>query len=232
VFQTFRTLDDLDTRGGPPIVAPAYRVVSWSLAGDPRQRWRWRVTAYRGATPAGGWFSHVSTGVSARASDRLEASAAASYDWGRDVAQWVANLDADGNGTIDHVYGTLRRDVVDVTLRATYAFGRDLTLQAFLQPFVAAGRFDDIRRLARPRSFAFEPVAVPFDPDFHRLSLRGNVVLRWEYRPGSTLFVAWDLARAGATPHGIFRPWRDLRGTFRGDGSHVLMVKASYWLNR
>ena len=54
------------------------------------------------------------------------------YSFGTTAAQWIENSDLDGDGTMDHVYGTLKRDVLDVTGRVTYAFTRDLTLQVFL----------------------------------------------------------------------------------------------------
>jgi hypothetical protein len=148
------------------------------------------------------------------------------------MAQWIRNVDTDGDGAVDHVYGTLTRDVVDITLRSTYAFSRDLTIQAYLQPFVAVGDYANIRRLARPLSYDFEPVAIDDNPDFNRKSLRGNVVMRWEFRPGSTLFFVWDLSQTDLSRPGDFSPWRDLRTAFAADANHVFMVKASYWVNR
>jgi hypothetical protein len=79
--------------------------------------------------------------------------------------------------------------VVRITGRATYAFTRDMTLEMYMQPFVAVGDYRDIRRLAAPKSFDFRPATIGFDPDFNIKSLRTNAVYRWEYRPGSTLFV-------------------------------------------
>jgi hypothetical protein len=158
---------------------------------------------------------------------------AGNYNFGLDAAQWIQNDDLDGDGATDrHVYGRLRRNVVDLTLRATYAFSRDLTVQAYLQPFVAAGDYDQIRRLAAPRSFDFEDVTIATDPDFSTKSLRGNIIMRWEYVRGSTLFLVWDLSQADALLPGEFRPFRDLGRAFGADATHVLMVKASYWLNR
>ena len=119
-----------------------------------------------------------------------------------------------GDEIDDHIYGTLRRRVTDLTLRGTYAIHRDLTLQAYVQPFSAFGDYRDIRRLARPYSFDFEPAAIDSDPDFDRRSLRGNLVLRWEYVRGSTFFVVWDVSRENSPP------------------THVVMAKVTYWLNR
>ncbi len=141
-------------------------------------------------------------------------SLAARHEKGLNIAQWIENSDITGDGVDDHVYGTLRRRVTDITLRATYAIHRDLTVQAYLQPFTAVGDYDSIRRLARSHSFDFEPAVIDSDPDFDRTSVRGNLVLRWEYVRGSTLFLVWDMSQENSPP------------------THVLMAKVTYWLNR
>ena len=56
--------------------------------------------------------------------------------------------------------------------------------------------------------------------------------MRWEYKPGSTLFFVWDLSQSDVSRAGDFNPLRDLRTAFGANASHVLMVKATYWLNR
>ena len=232
MFGEHDVLDDLDTRGGPPIVRPSYSGVFYNLNSDNRKSWRWNLYLNRGTRSGGGWFSTVNTGVTLQLSDRVQTSFSTNYNFGHDLAQWIVNQDADGDGVTDHVYGTLDRDVVDVTVRGTYAFTRDLTLQAYLQPFVAVGDYSDIRRLARPSSFEFDPVAISYDPDFSTKSLRGNIVMRWEYQPGSTLFFVWDLSQSDLARPGEFSPLRDLRSAFGAEATHVFMIKATYWLNR
>ena len=232
MFAETEVLDDLDTRGGPPRIKPSYKGVFYNLNSDRRKSWRWGLYANRGTSSAGGWFSNVNTNISVQPSDRLQASVGVGYNFGLDSAQWITNTDADGDGVTDHVYGTLDRDVVDVTIRGTYAFTRDLTVQAYLQPFVAVGDYGDIRKLAQPRSFDFTAVPLSYNPDFNTKSLRGNIVMRWEYKPGSTLFFVWDLSQADSSRPGDFSPLRDLRTAFGADATHIFMVKASYWLNR
>jgi hypothetical protein len=68
------------------------------------------------------------------------------------------------------------------------------------------------------------------DPDFNVRSLRGNAVLRWEYRPGSTLFFVWQQERSGFEPFGDFDFDRDTRGIFDGPAHNVFLIKASYWI--
>jgi len=222
--------DDLDTRGGPPILVPSRWYLNGGVNTDSRKSWSVSLSGSVAEDDAGGWSASTSVNARVQPSGRLQASAAASYNRGEDAAQWVTNADVNQDGETDHVYGRLRRDVINVTLRATYAFSRDLTVEAFAQPFVAVGDYDDIRRLARPRSFDFEPASIGFNPDFNLKSVRSNVVLRWEYVPGSRLFIVWQRTAADGSRAGVFSPWRDLRDAVTGRGANVVIVKISYWI--
>jgi hypothetical protein len=225
-----RDLDDLDTRGGPPIVSPAETSFDLGVGTDSRKTWRLFVSANGSRDEEGGWGAGTGAELRLQPSARLQTSISANYRTGETVAQWVTNRDVNGDDVVDHVYGRLDQDVIDVTARATYAFHRDLTLEAYLQPFVAVGDYTDIRRLARPGSFEFEPAAIPFDPDFNRKSLRANLVLRWEYLRGSTLFLVWNLSAADSAHPGEFSALRDLGDAFGAEGTHIFMLKATYWL--
>jgi hypothetical protein len=70
------------------------------------------------------------------------------------------------------------------------------------------------------------------NPDFNRRSLRGNAVLRWEYRPGSTLFFVWQQQRSAREPIGDFRLSRDVGEVFNAPGTNVFLIKATYWFGR
>ncbi|HET7228371.1 MAG TPA: DUF5916 domain-containing protein [Longimicrobium sp.] len=70
------------------------------------------------------------------------------------------------------------------------------------------------------------------NPDLNVRSLRGNAVLRWEYRPGSTLFLVWQQERAGAEGFGDFDFSRDANAIFRQRPDNVFVIKASYWIGR
>ena len=228
----FPRIDDRDTRGGPPIAFPAGRYGWAHLESDVRKSWQWTFNINGAHSRVGSSATNIDTGVNLQPSDRVQTSMSVSYRRGRDDAQWIRSDDVDGDGATDYVYGTLRRHVIDLRLRATYAFTRDLTLQAYMQPFVAVGAYTNTRKLALPGSYVFQPVAVPDDPDFNDKSLRSNVVLRWEYLRGSTVYVVWNLSEVDSSRPGVFSPLRDLGSTFHGPATNVFMVKASYWLNR
>jgi hypothetical protein len=230
--RNYQVFDDLDTRGGPPILRPASYWNWFNVWSDSRKSWRWNFGGDRYGSDVGGHGFNAFTGISVQPLTQLQLRMDLRYEQEKNAAQWIKNEDVTADGVNDNVYGTLYRNVVDVTFRGTYSINRDLTLQAYLQPFVAVGDYQEIRRLARAKSYDFEPAVLSSDPDFNKQSLRGNIVLRWEYIRGSTLFVVWDLSQSDTTHPGEFRAFRDLGTAFGADANHVVMVKVSYWLNR
>jgi Domain of unknown function (DUF5916)/Carbohydrate family 9 binding domain-like len=224
-----RRLDDLDTRGGPPIVKPSAQSLYANVSTDTRKSWNLFLHVNADEDEEGGWQRNIGPSLRLQPSNRLQTSISANYTFARDVAQWIENDDLDGDGTDENIYGRLHRNVVNVTARATYAFAPNLTLEAFLQPFVAVGDYTDIRKLARPSSFDFEPVTISTDPDFNKKSLRGTVVMRWEYLRGSTLFLVWNTGRLDESRPGEFSPWRDFGDAFTAPGTSTFVAKITYW---
>ena len=145
----FRGIDDLDTSGGPPIVTPSRWNQFYFVSSDSRKTWRFNFGTDIANDEAGGWSVRFGPGLNLKPSGRLQVSVSTNYTTGLDDAQWIENVDATGDGVVDYVYGRLNRDVVDVTVRSTFAVHRDMTVQVFLQPFVAVGDYTDFRRLAR-----------------------------------------------------------------------------------
>ncbi len=70
------------------------------------------------------------------------------------------------------------------------------------------------------------------NPDFNIRSLRGNAVLRWEYRAGSTLFFVWQQVRSDFAPVGDFSLSRDTHALLRAPARNIFLIKASYWLGK
>ncbi len=224
-----RRFDDLDTRGGPPIVKPAATVLYFNMSTDTRKGWNLFLHVDSTRNQAGEWQKNIGPSLRLQPSDRLQASIGANYTYAQDVAQWIKNDDLDGDGVKENIYGRLQRNVANITGRATYAFSPDMTLEVYLRPFVAVGDYTDIRKLARAKSFDFDPVTISDNPDFNNKSLRGTIVMRWEYLRGSTLFLVWNMATSDKSRPGVFSPWRDLGGGFAAQGTNVFVAKLSYW---
>ena len=76
--------------------------------------------------------------------------------------------------------------------------------------------------------------AAPFtvsDPDFNFKSLRGSAVLRWEYMPGSAIYLVWTQQRVDDSDPGQFRLGRDFSTLFQSIPDNVFMIKLTYWAN-
>jgi hypothetical protein len=173
------------------------------------------------------------------------------------MTQWVTNVEDEWMtatyGT-RHIFSTIRQKTFSCSIRLNWIFTPRLSLQAYIQPFIAVGAYDGFKELARPGSYDFNrfgeggstvsygdetytidpdgPGGAPvfsFDnPDFNYKSLRGTVVLRWEYRPGSTLYVVWTQDRADYADPGDFRFGRDFRNLLKAPGDNIFMVKFTY----
>ena len=135
----------------------------------------------------------------------------------------------------------MRQQTVSFTARLDYTITRDLTLQVYAQPFVSKGTYSNVRELsADPRATAydarFQPyadAAVTNNPGgLNSKQFRSNVVLRWEYRPGSALYVVWTQGRqdyVGGEGTGSMRD--NFQDLFTLHPDNTFLVKASYWIN-
>jgi len=229
----FRASDDRDTRGGPVIATPASGDYWVSAETDWRQPTSVWANLDWGSDRAGSTRRRLGAGVAFKPVAYLEVRLGPSYSWNHADAQWIDNVDDNGDGTPDHfVYGRLESKTLDLTTRASIILNPRLSLEAYVQPFVTAGEYDGFKELAAPDTYRFTPYGEPDEsPDFRRRSLRSNIVLRWEYRPGSTLFLVWSQDRSDASSDPRLRPLRNLGDSFADAGTNVLFVKASYWFS-
>jgi len=130
---------------------------------------------------------------------------------------------------------------LSLTARVDYTISTTLTLQLYAQPFVGKGSYSNVRELTtNPRAADYDARYQPYADTavtnhiggVNFKQFRSNVVLRWEYRPGSTLFVVWTQGRqdfAGAEGPGSMRD--NFRDLFALHPDNTFLVKASYWIN-
>jgi hypothetical protein len=155
------------------------------------------------------------------------------YNWQRGVSRWIANVDDPGNpGSRIPVFGELDSDNFSLVTRANITFTKDLTFQLYNQLFFAAGKYRNAKELTSPNTFGPLTPLITFDnPDFNSRSMNMNAVLRWEYRPGSALFLVWTQARSGSGIPGDASFGRNLGGIFDAPGENVFLMKINYWWN-
>jgi hypothetical protein len=171
--------------------------------------------------------------------------------------QFVTRASA-GDSTY-YVLGRVDRREASLTARLDFALTPRMSLEVYAQPLVSAGRYTGLRLVRDPRAAAYadrfealEPdrlvrpggeadVSVDLDrngtadfsfgePDFRVLSLRTNTVLRWEFLPGSTLFVVWQQNREDRARDSALDYLSGFRDALTATGTNVVAVKVAYWL--
>jgi hypothetical protein len=165
--------------------------------------------------------------------------------------QWVQRVEARQS---HYVFGHMDQKTLGLTGRMDLTFLPDLTLQLYAQPFVSAGKYTDFKQVADPRARSyqdrFDPVEATLvngeyqadltgdgvvkrfrNPDFNVRQFRSTAVLRWEYRPGSLLYLVWSQGRNHFTQDPRFQIGESLGDLFRQDAENVLMLKVSYWIS-
>lgn len=157
----------------------------------------------------------------------------------RNNTQWFGNF-LDGSGATHYTFAHLNQRTVSMSTRINYTFTPDLTFEFYGQPFVASGTYSDIRELsATPDAAKYDDRFMAYTPPagtetaFKFTQLRTNAVARWEYRPGSTLFLVWTHGRQDSMGQHERQSWsRDYRDLFALHPENTFLIKVAYWVNR
>jgi hypothetical protein len=241
VGQLGTTYDDRTARGGPAVRQSSYVAPWFFMNGDDR---RTIVPYFQGSFFRGEGGRNSSVYLSPELNFKLlgSFSSALSFNWSHNVTdnQWFGKF-TDATGT-HYTFAHLDQHTTGVTLRLNYTLTPEMSLQAYTQPFVSKGTYSNVRQLsANPRAAGYDDrYAVFNDPavtanpgGFNFKAFQSNVVYRWEYRPGSTLFVVWNEGRQGyAGAEGGHNFQGDVRDLMRLHPANTFLVKVSYWLNR
>jgi hypothetical protein len=139
--------------------------------------------------------------------------------------------------TTPYIFGKQDAKSIGLTLRSTYTFAPTLTLQAYAQLFLASGHYTDLTTFTGPAgSTVHLSDLVPYvgppasNPDFEQGALNVNVVLRWEYMLGSTLFLVYTRAQVPATTLGMMQVGDlDLGAVKRAPAADAVLLKLTYW---
>lgn len=246
-----------ELRGGPALRVPAYTNVNATLRTDSRRSWQVGLSgAVREEYGSDGWQASAGPWITMRPSARAALEIRPSVAWTRNPQQYVSRVS--NAGATDYVVALLDQTTASLTARLSYAFSADLALDVYAQPFLSDGRytafrtvadagarrFNDRFALVAPSTLTYDAATDRYavdgnldgsadytfsDPDFTVRELRSNVVLRWEYRPGSTLYVVWSQDRGDDVRLTDFAVGRDLERLLGAPSTNVVMVKLSYW---
>ena len=231
------TFCDRCSRGGPAVRVDRY-VAPWAgIEGDARRvlvpyLWMnyWRGDGGRSTS------LNLSPEIDLRVSSRWTASVALSATRNADNTQWTGNA-TDTAGVTHYTFAHLEQRTMSLSWRLNFTASPNLTLQLYAAPFVTKGHYSNVRELANPRAAAyldrFQPYADPsVAQDFNFKQFNSNVVLRWEYQPGSTIFLVWTQGRQDFDPSYGNRSFRgDFDNLFHQHPDNTFLIKASHWFN-
>jgi len=181
--------------------------------------------------------TNVNPSVDLRVSSQFRGSV--SYNATHNISD-VQDLSSftDSTATTHYLFAHLDQLTTSMTFRVDYTATPTLTLQVYASPFVTKGRWSNVRELsstprARRYDDRFQPFTGPGPGDFNIKFFNSNFVVRWEYRPGSTLFLVWNQGRDDFEPtKGTRDVAGDFKKLFKAYPRNTFLIKASYWLNR
>jgi hypothetical protein len=253
-------LDDRFTRGGPLARRPPASSVRLGVGSDPRKGLIGNATLQVQRDGAGGRTSTAQTTAAIRTLPQWNLTVGPRYQFVREDAQYVTTI-LDPSMTSTHgrryVFAPLEQRELSLVTRLNWTFTPDLSFEMYAQPLVSHADYGAPKEFRTPSGYEFavygsdvgsitragdaftvdpdgdgpvQPFQVP-DRSFTRRSIRGNGVLRWEYRPGSTFYVVWQQDRTNAERLDDFHAGRAAASVFDAPAHNVFVLKWTYWFN-
>jgi hypothetical protein len=230
VIHQFAIFDDRETRGGPLYRIPSQDTGRLSISSDPRHLWQGGFGIDIGEEYDGNlWSADASS--SWRMGRHFELQASTTYARSSRWKRWVETV-SDALGP-HYIFGDQDQREVDFNLEGVLAVTPELSVQARAQVFAATVNYSSFVELTQPDRLEITPAALglTLQPDVRTANFNGQVVLRWQYRPGS--FLTFVLTRRlglddGRAGESFARTLGDLSGL---EGETVALLKISYWWN-
>lgn len=171
------------------------------------------------------------------------------------IARNANDVDASQTYGTRYIFATNQSSNISANLRVNWTFNPKMTLETYIRPYIQSARFSRFGELSKANTFDFDIYGEDegilqdlgdglyqvsmnegdgrsfrfYRPNFTYTALQGNAVFRWEYRPGSTLYVVWQQQRDGAIGNGLMDLGRDLGDLLDYKPVNVFLVKFSYW---
>ena len=255
----FEGLQTRELRGGPALLKPGQWEYSAGLSSDNSKNIHFRFF-FDSETSDDGISSTFlySPALTFRIGNSIEISSSARYSREKENLQYVTRKKMDSDPR--YIMGYLDRKTMSFTLRADYGITPELTIQYYGSPYLSTGIYDDFKRITDSRAARYEDRFHTFsgqeiqldpegnvyridenangntdyefsNPDFNFRQFRSNLVARWEYRPGSILYLVWQHSRTGydaVTDPSLANNMGHLWDIYPTD---ILMLKLNYWFS-
>jgi hypothetical protein len=244
------------TRGGPSMGTATSWNFDLNVWSNSKGDFDWWAFGSYDGDELGGWDWYGEGGATFRPGSRWRLSLTPSFRHEVNPRQYVDTYEGTGGPqTYDnrYVFAFTDRTNIATQIRLNYAFTPEFTLELYAEPFASSAHYYDYGELEAARSmylrtygtdgttitqqsdgsyvvtdgtdtFTIEP------SDFNVVSFRSNLVLRWEYSPGSTLFLVWQQNRADDRDDGNPADLVRLMDSFAATGENFFAIKMTYWI--
>ena len=243
------------TRGGPLMARGPGWTTNVSFGNRAASRTRISGSMQVRRNDDGARVFNSSATFSMRPGPRWSFSVSPYYDRITEPQQYISTLPGGRTVTYDsrYVFAFIDRSTMSMEYRLGLTLKPDVNLDIYAEPFAASGRYYDYGELLEPASrerlrYGTNGTVLTVNPDgsqlvnvggtsftlrnrdFNTLSFRSNVVLRWEWRAGSTLYVVWQQDRAGTEPIGTRVGVSDAFRSLTAPGANIFLIKTSFWI--
>ncbi len=244
-------------RGGPSFIKPGDQSVNLNLSSDQSKKINLYGGGYYGFGDVKSFsYNEYWIGATIRPTNSLSISVEPDYAIQDSKLQYVSTL---GNGTEPvYLFSALDQKTVTLSVRLNYTITPELSVEYYGQPFVSAGKYTNFNKITNPdadsysdRFHVFNKNEINYNvqsgtysvdqnadgindysfrnPDFNFRQFKSNLVVRWEYSPGSTLYLVWSQGRTGSGQNGNFSYGNDMKELFDVKPHNVFLLKFSYW---
>ncbi len=255
-----KVYDNRLTRGGPLVESPAGSWGYLSCSSDNRKRLIVGSYIEGSRNIVGSYYGYYQVSFEWKPAGNLSIEIEPNLNSNHDYSQWVTEVeDPSATATYNkrYVFAKLNQNTLSASIRLDWTFTPRLTLQLYAQPLYGAANYSDFKELSKPKSYKFliyeggseintdpdgnyiiDPDgngpadSFTFDnPDFNFYSIRSSAVLRWEFSPGSALYLVWTHNRFEGSGEADFDLSRSINRIGKIKPDNIFMIKASYWFN-
>jgi Domain of unknown function (DUF5916)/Carbohydrate family 9 binding domain-like len=244
-------------RGGPSIITPGNQSFSLYLSTDQSKKVSVYAGCYQASADVNSnRAQEYFGGVYIRPSNSISISVEPDYFIQMNKLQYVSTTGTNVDPV--YVFGKLNQKTLGLTFRVNYTINPELSIEYYGQPFISAGSYTEYKKITIPdadrfagRYHVFTADEISYNstdnnynvvesgnpsmnysfgnPDFNFRQFRSNLVVRWEYLPGSTLYLVWSQGRTGSDTDGAFSYGNDMKNLFKITPNNVFLIKFSYW---
>jgi hypothetical protein len=242
------------TRGGPLMGRGPGWNTQVSVGNRSASQTRVTASATLANNDDGASVRRISGFISFRPGPRWQFSAEPFYDRTTEPQQYATTMAGGRPETYGsrYIFGFIDRSTVSTKYRMGLTVRPDMNIDVYAEPFAASGHYYDYGELWAPRSrerlkygtngttlvvnddgsqtVTADGSTFAANRDFNTLSFRSNVVLRWEWRPGSTLYVVWQQSLGSTATIGDYVGLGDMFRSVTAPGPNIFVVKTTFWL--